>query len=166
MMLLGYIFLPNTENLCSSYYKEVSQYMFSFVKCTAAFILIFQCRLVVYKTCAHPFIAFMEASSCNIITDIYITVITLRWGEVSVELWLLTGQLSIPQMIHEWIWSFSRVILTGKNWRTCRKACHSATLSIINPTWTALGANLGLCGEKPATNRRCYVRAGYILYII
>jgi hypothetical protein len=29
-------------------------------------------------------------------------------------------------------------------------------LSTINPTWTALGANPGLRGEKPATNRLSY----------
>jgi hypothetical protein len=29
----------------------------------------------------------------------------------------------------------------------------SATLSTTNPTWIDLGANLGLRGERPATNR-------------
>jgi hypothetical protein len=33
------------------------------------------------------------------------------------------------------------------------KTCPSATLSITSPTWTDLGANPGLRGEKPATNR-------------
>lgn len=28
--------------------------------------------------------------------------------------------------------------------------------SSLDPTWTALGANQGLCGEKPATNHLCY----------
>jgi hypothetical protein len=28
-----------------------------------------------------------------------------------------------------------------------------ATLSTLNPTWNALGLNLGLCGVKTATNR-------------
>jgi hypothetical protein len=43
------------------------------------------------------------------------------------------------------------MILTGENRRTRRKTCPSATLS-INPTWIDLGANLGLRGERPATN--------------
>jgi hypothetical protein len=34
--------------------------------------------------------------------------------------------------------------------RTQRKTHPSATLS-TNPTWTVLGVNTGLCGEKPAT---------------
>jgi hypothetical protein len=29
----------------------------------------------------------------------------------------------------------------------------SATLSTTNPTWIDPGANPGLCGERPATNR-------------
>jgi hypothetical protein len=33
-----------------------------------------------------------------------------------------------------------------------RKTGSNATLSTTNPTLTALGANLGLCGEKPVTN--------------
>jgi hypothetical protein len=44
------------------------------------------------------------------------------------------------------------MILTGENRRTRRKTCTSATLSITNPTYTALGANKGLRDEKPATN--------------
>jgi hypothetical protein len=31
--------------------------------------------------------------------------------------------------------------------------CRSATLSTTNPTWTDLGSNPGLRGERPATNR-------------
>jgi hypothetical protein len=31
-----------------------------------------------------------------------------------------------------------------------------ATLSTTNSTWTALGENLDLLGEKPATNCLCY----------
>jgi hypothetical protein len=53
-----------------------------------------------------------------------------------------------------------------ENWRTRRKTCHSASLSIANPTWNALGVNLGLCDEKQATNHLCYGRASIknILY--
>jgi hypothetical protein len=65
----------------------------------------------------------------------------------------LTDPLSIPQMIHEWIWSSGGMILTGENRRTRRKTCPSVTLSTTNLTWAALGANMGLRREKPATNR-------------
>jgi hypothetical protein len=40
-----------------------------------------------------------------------------------------------------------------ENRRSRRRTCPSAALSATNPTWTDLGANLGLRGEKPATNR-------------
>jgi hypothetical protein len=45
------------------------------------------------------------------------------------------------------------MILTGKTRRTQRKTCRSAILSTTNPTWTDLGANPGLRGDRPATNR-------------
>jgi hypothetical protein len=39
---------------------------------------------------------------------------------------------------------------------TRRKTCPSATLSIISPTWTGQGPNLGLRGERSPTNHlRC-----------
>jgi hypothetical protein len=38
-----------------------------------------------------------------------------------------------------------------KNWRTRRKTCPSATLSTVNPTWTDLGTNPGLCSEQALT---------------
>jgi hypothetical protein len=44
------------------------------------------------------------------------------------------------------------MILTGENIRTQRKTCPSATLSTTNNTWIDPGANLGLRGERPATN--------------
>jgi hypothetical protein len=43
-------------------------------------------------------------------------------------------------------------ILTGENRRTQRKTCPNATLSTTNPTWIDPGVNLGLRGERPATN--------------
>jgi hypothetical protein len=43
--------------------------------------------------------------------------------------------------------------LTGENRSTWGKACPSATLSTTNPTWTDLGLNPGLRGERLATNR-------------
>jgi hypothetical protein len=48
------------------------------------------------------------------------------------------------------------MILTRENRRTRRKTCSSATLSITNPIWTSLGANPGLRGGQPTTNRLCY----------
>jgi hypothetical protein len=42
--------------------------------------------------------------------------------------------------------------LTGENRSTGRKTCPSATLSTTNPTWTDLGLNPGLRGERPATS--------------
>ena len=43
--------------------------------------------------------------------------------------------------------------LTGENRSTRGKTCPSATLSTTNPTWTGPGSNLGLRGERLATNR-------------
>jgi hypothetical protein len=45
------------------------------------------------------------------------------------------------------------MILSGGNRRTRRKNYPSATLSTTNPTWTDLGANPGLRGERPVTSR-------------
>jgi hypothetical protein len=49
----------------------------------------------------------------------------------------------------EWWWND---ILTGENWRTRRKTCPCATSSTINSACIDPGANLGLRGERPATN--------------
>jgi hypothetical protein len=43
--------------------------------------------------------------------------------------------------------------LTGDNGSTCRETRASATLSTTNPTWTVLGLNLILGGERPVTDR-------------
>jgi hypothetical protein len=43
--------------------------------------------------------------------------------------------------------------LTGENRSTRGKTCPSATLSTTHPTWTDLGSNAGLRGERLATNR-------------
>jgi hypothetical protein len=56
------------------------------------------------------------------------------------------GLLFIPQVIR------GGMILTGKNCKTIRKTCPSATLSIIYATWT----DTDLCGERPATNHLSY----------
>jgi hypothetical protein len=72
------------------------------------------------------------------------------------ELWPPAGLLFIPQIYDwkatvEWYWRENR--------RTRRKTCPSATLSTTNPTWTDLGVNPGLCGERPATNCLSHVTA-------
>jgi len=43
------------------------------------------------------------------------------------------------------------IILTEQNRRTQRKTRPSDTLSTTNPTQTDLGANPGICGERPVT---------------
>jgi hypothetical protein len=97
----------------------------------------------------------------DIITDIFIifVIVTMGWDYVSVELLLLMDPLSILQMIHEWIWSVTGMILAGENWRTRIKTCPSDTLSTTNLTRTALGANPGHHGEKLMTNCLSYIMA-------
>jgi len=75
----------------------------------------------------------------------------MGWDYVS-ELLPLTDILFIPQMIYEYgerRWND----IDRENRRTRRKTCPSATLSTTNPTWIDPGANPGLRGERPATNR-------------
>jgi len=48
-------------------------------------------------------------------------------------------------VLMEWCWQ-------RKNWRTWRKTCPFAILSTTDPTWTGLGFNQGLCGDRMATN--------------
>jgi hypothetical protein len=59
------------------------------------------------------------------------------------------------------MWNSGGLILTGENQRTLRKTCPSATLSNTNP----LGANLGLCGEKLATDCLSYDTACGLCYL-
>jgi hypothetical protein len=54
--------------------------------------------------------------------------------------------------------------LTVKNRRIWGKTCPSATLSTTNPTWTDLGSNPALCGERSATNRLNYGTAHWPPY--
>ena len=54
--------------------------------------------------------------------------------------------------MNEWVWSNGGMILTGENWSTGRKTCSSSSLLLINLTWTVLGSNPGLCGQRPPTN--------------
>jgi hypothetical protein len=73
------------------------------------------------------------------------------WDYVS-ELRPVTGLL----LISRWCISMDShagMIFAGDNQRKWRKTCPSATLPITNPTKTVPGANPGLRGERPATNR-------------
>jgi hypothetical protein len=53
---------------------------------------------------------------------------------------------------------------TWENRSNRGKTCPSATLSTTNPTWTDLGSNPGLRGERPATNRLSHGTAFVICY--
>ena len=44
-----------------------------------------------------------------------------------------------------------------------KKVCPSVTLSTTNLTWTGLGWNPGLCGERLSTNRVSHYRLKFIL---
>jgi len=48
-------------------------------------------------------------------------------------------------VLMEWCWQ-------GKNWNTSRKTYPCAILCTTNPTWTGLGFNQGLFGDRMATN--------------
>jgi hypothetical protein len=53
--------------------------------------------------------------------------------------------------------------LTEQNRSTRGKSCHNATLSTTNPTWTDLGSNPGLRGERPATSRLSHDTANILV---
>ena len=56
-------------------------------------------------------------------------------------------------MIAEWLCGeLWRNDANGKKWRTQRRTSTSGTLSIINPTWTGQGSNLGLCSNRVANS--------------
>jgi hypothetical protein len=81
-----------------------------------------------------------------------IVIVAVGWDCVSVELWPLMAPLSISQNAHEWIWGSGGMIFTWENRMTRRKTCPIATLPTTNTTWTNLGKNSGLRGEKPASS--------------
>ena len=56
--------------------------------------------------------------------------------------------------MNEWVWVVGEMLLTGESEVLGRggESCPSATLSNTDPTWTDLGSNLGLHGDRPATN--------------
>jgi hypothetical protein len=53
----------------------------------------------------------------------------------------------------------SGMILTRENRSAQRETCPSATLCVINPTWTGLGSNTPLRDERRETN---YVSHGRV----
>jgi hypothetical protein len=69
---------------------------------------------------------------------VFFFIVTMWWDYVSMELWLLTGPLSIHHMTNEWKCSSGGMILTGENWRTWRKTCPTSLCSPQIPhglTW-------------------------------
>jgi hypothetical protein len=56
------------------------------------------------------------------------------------------------------------MIFSGENQTTRRRACPSATLSTTNPTWIGTGANTGLRGKRPRTNRLSHGTAKFHTY--
>jgi hypothetical protein len=61
-----------------------------------------------------------------------------------------------------WIWKAGGLIMTGDNRSTRMKTCPNATSSTTNRTWTGLGLNLALCGERKAVNLLRHVTAVYL----
>jgi hypothetical protein len=58
------------------------------------------------------------------------------------------------------------IVLTGKNGRTLRETCPSATLSTTNPKWIDPVANRELRCEMPATNRLSHGTAQSVRYSV
>jgi hypothetical protein len=88
-----------------------------------------------------------------------LSIVAKVWGYVSVEMRPLPGPLSVPQIMHEWIWSSSG-ILSGETRKTWRETCPSDFSSTTNSSWTILGVNPGLRGKKSAINsprRSCFL---------
>ena len=50
----------------------------------------------------------------------------------------------------KWVWADSGIILTGENRSAGRKPCPTASFSTSNLTWTDLGSNPGVRGDRPA----------------
>ena len=76
------------------------------------------------------------------------------------ELWLVEISENSPVCrsgksnlwVIEWVWSNGRKVLTGENWSTGRETSHSAILSTTNLTWSDLGSNTRLRGDRPVTD--------------
>lgn len=55
--------------------------------------------------------------------------------------------------MNEWVWVVGEMLLIGESEVLGgKKSRPSATLSNTDPTWTGLGSNLALHGDRPATN--------------
>jgi hypothetical protein len=82
-------------------------------------------------------------------TKIPVVFMSIGWDNVS-ELRPPTDLLFITQMSME---SYGGMTVTDENRITRRKTCPSATLSTTHPTCIDPGANAGLRGDSPGTNR-------------
>jgi len=54
--------------------------------------------------------------------------------------------------MNECLYSIGAMMLMGRNRRMHRKTCLRATTVAINPKWTGLGSNPGMCSEKWVIN--------------
>jgi hypothetical protein len=54
-------------------------------------------------------------------------------------------------MKHEYMTNMGEIILTRENGSTQREACPWSTSYIANPTWTNVGWNTDIPGERPAS---------------
>jgi hypothetical protein len=96
--------------------------------------------------------------NCRILLLLFM-FISMEWDYVS-EMWPPTGLLFIPRWymsikaMAEWYWQ-------GETKELKRIPCLSTTLSITNPTWIDPGVNLGLRGDRPATNGLSHGTAHY-----
>jgi len=52
----------------------------------------------------------------------------------------------------KWLLTSGRMILKGENRSRLNITCLSGTLCTINPKWTDIVSNPGMCGDRPATN--------------
>jgi hypothetical protein len=85
-----------------------------------------------------------------------LSTVTVAMGEtIFLCNWASRGPFVHPPD-DEGIWSSGGMMLTGEKQRTQKEICISATLSSTNPTWTDLGVNPGLNGEKLLTNHLSY----------
>jgi hypothetical protein len=115
------------------------------------FLMLISCTVVFVLGCNWPYLAVVKHAN--------------KWTELNYYYYLCCYGLRLSL----WNWASNRTIAyplndtrfnMGQQWndadrrnqRTRRETCPSATLSTINPTWAALGANPDLQGEKPKTN--------------
>jgi hypothetical protein len=111
-------------------------------------------------------IPYLESLSLNEsgLTAIVLFFLKVGWVRPKRGCLLTLAYYAFPRWYEfgEWRWND---ILTRENRRTRRETCPSATLSTTNPTWLDPGENLGLRGERPATNHLSHSTA-YITAIV